>query len=337
MRFRGARRRLGQQPAEAGDGRAQIAAVHHHVDHAVGQKVFRLLKTVRQLLADGLLDDARAGEADQRAGLGDMHVAEHRIRGGDAAGGGIGENDDIGLARLVQLLHGDRGPRHLHQGEDALLHAGAARGGKQHERAGFFRRGLEALDHRLAGGHAERAAHEIEILHADDHGEFVELAVAELHRILEAGLAARILETVEVTAFVAEFQRIGRHLRHGDIEPRLVVEYRFEARRGAHPHVIVGPGDDELVRFDIFVEHELAGLRTLDPEILRHLAAQDAADFRPHDVGDPVHLLSDSETRDLPGYSASISHFCDVPLHLYRFLAIRFAAVWNERQSLVFY
>ena len=106
--------------------------------------------------------------------------------------------------------------RDLHQGEDALLHEGAARGGKQHERAGFSRRGLEALDHRLAGGHAERAAHEIEILRADDHGELVELAVAELNRILEAGLAACILETIEVTAFVAEFQRIGRHLRPGD-------------------------------------------------------------------------------------------------------------------------
>ena len=56
------------------------------------------LEPFRQLLADGLLDHARAGKADQRAGLGDMHVAQHGIGRGDAAGGRIGEHDDVGLA-----------------------------------------------------------------------------------------------------------------------------------------------------------------------------------------------------------------------------------------------
>ena len=39
-----------------------------------------------QLLADGALDDARAGEADERLGLGDVHVAEEREARRDAAG-----------------------------------------------------------------------------------------------------------------------------------------------------------------------------------------------------------------------------------------------------------
>jgi hypothetical protein len=42
--------------------------MHHHVDHAVVAQVFGLLETVRQFFADGLLDDARAGEADQAPG-----------------------------------------------------------------------------------------------------------------------------------------------------------------------------------------------------------------------------------------------------------------------------
>ena len=163
--FAAAGRRLQQQPAKPGDGRAQIVAMHHHVDHAVGEQVLGLLKAFRQLFADGLLDDARAGETDQRARLGDLHVAEHGVRGGDAAGRRIGQHDDVGLARLLQLLHGDRGARHLHQGQNAFLHARAAGGGKQHERAAFLHRGVETLDDRLARRHAERAAHEIEILH----------------------------------------------------------------------------------------------------------------------------------------------------------------------------
>ena len=290
-RLRRAGRRLGEEPAQSGDGGAQLVAMHDHVDHAVIAQIFGLLKAVRQLLADGLLDDARTGEADQGAGLGDVDVAEHRIGCGDAAGRRIGQHDDIGLARLAQALHRDGGARHLHQRQDAFLHARAARGGEQHERAALLHRGVETLDHRLARRHAERAAHEIEILHGDDGGEAVELAVAELDRVVQPGLAARVLEPVDIAALVAEFQRIDRHFRHGDVEPGFVVEHRFEPRHRAHAHVIVRARNDEQVGLDVLVEHELAGLRTFDPEIFRHFAPQDAADFRPHYVGDPVHCF----------------------------------------------
>src|SRR3712207_6977213 len=46
------------------------------VDHAVLLQILGALKAVGQLLADGLLDDAWAGEADERARLGKVHVAE---------------------------------------------------------------------------------------------------------------------------------------------------------------------------------------------------------------------------------------------------------------------
>src|ERR1051326_7756654 len=75
-----------------------------------------------------------------------------------------------------------------------------------------------------------------------------------------------------------------------DVDPGLAVEHRLEARLRAHAHVVVRARDDELVRLDVLVEDELARLRTLDPEIFRHVAAgQEVADLRPYDVGDPVH------------------------------------------------
>ena len=80
-------------------------------------------------------------------------------------------------------------------------------------------RGLQALDDRFAGRHAERAAHEIEILHADRHRQAVELAEAELDRVVEAGLGARVFQPVGVAALVAELERIERHFRHADVEP----------------------------------------------------------------------------------------------------------------------
>ena len=86
----------------------QFQPRHHHVDHAVLHQIFGALEAFGQFLADGLLDDARAGKADQRAGFGDMHVAQHRIGGGDAAGGRVGQHDDIGKPGF--LVGGRRRP-----------------------------------------------------------------------------------------------------------------------------------------------------------------------------------------------------------------------------------
>ena len=46
-------------------------AVDDHVDHAVVVEIFAALEALGQLLTDGLLDDAWAGKADERARLGD--------------------------------------------------------------------------------------------------------------------------------------------------------------------------------------------------------------------------------------------------------------------------
>ena len=161
-------RRAAQQPAEPRERRAQFVAMHHHVDHAVVLQILGALEAVGQFLADGLLDHARAGEADQRAGLRDVHVAEHRVGRRDAAGGRIGQHHDVGLARLAQHFDRHGRARHLHQREDAFLHARAAGGREHDEGRALLDGGLQALDHRLARRHAERAAHEVEILHADD-------------------------------------------------------------------------------------------------------------------------------------------------------------------------
>ena len=123
------------------------------------------------------------------------------------------------------------------------------------------------------------------------HRQAVEPAEAELDRVIGAGLAARVLEAVDVAALVAELQRIDRHVRDRDVEPGLAVEHRLEARQGAHAHVIVRAGDDELVGLHVLVEHELAGLGHLIQRFSggsRRL--RKAADFWADDVGNPVHV-----------------------------------------------
>src|ERR1700730_1610100 len=51
--------------------------------------------------------------------------------------------------------------------------------------------------------------------------------------------------------------------------------------RRAPAHVVVRAGNHELIALDVFVEHQLPGIGTFDPQILRSFAAQDAANFRP--------------------------------------------------------
>ena len=61
------------------------------------------------------IKDARAGEADQRAGLGNMDIPEHGVGRGNSASGRIGQHPDVGQFRFAQHLHADGGARHLHQ------------------------------------------------------------------------------------------------------------------------------------------------------------------------------------------------------------------------------
>jgi hypothetical protein len=174
--------------------------------------------------------------------------------------------------------------------QDAFLHPRAAGGREHDERRFLFDRKLHPAHDRFARGHAERAAHEIEILHGDHHTGAFQLAVADLDGVVQSGLGARILDAVGVFALVAEFQRVSGHVGQRDVVPGLVVENRFQPRHRAHAHVVVRAGDHELVGLDVLVKDELPGIRALDPQILRRLAPQDAADLRPDDVGEPIHV-----------------------------------------------
>src|SRR5262249_53896384 len=117
------------------------------------------------------------------------------------------------------------------------------------------------------------------------------LAIADLDGVVQPGARARILDAVRIALLVTEFQRIGRDLGKGDIEPGLVVEYRLQPRHRTHAHVVVRPGNHELVSLDILVEYKLSGIGALDPQILRRLTPQHIADLRPDYVSEPIHVL----------------------------------------------
>ena len=66
--------------------------MRHEIEHAVIEEEFAALKAFGKFLTDGLFDDTRAGESDERAWLGDVHIPEHREAGRHAAGRRISQH-----------------------------------------------------------------------------------------------------------------------------------------------------------------------------------------------------------------------------------------------------
>src|SRR5262245_66368017 len=103
---RGAKEYPARNPGQAAEGSSDgvgeeaaevvphLLAVDHPVDLALFQEEFRALESLREVLLDRLLDDARAGESDQGPGLGEDDVGHRGERGGDPPGRRVGEDGD---------------------------------------------------------------------------------------------------------------------------------------------------------------------------------------------------------------------------------------------------
>ncbi len=200
---------------------AQLAAVHDQVDRALLEQELGALEAFRQLLAHGLLDHARAGEADQRVGLGDDHVAHEGKARRHAAHGGVGEQGDEGQPALGQA--GDRrgGLGHLHQREQAFLHARATRGGDADEGQALLEGRTCAAHEALAHHRAHRAAEEVELEAGDHHRQALDRAAHHHHRVGLAGVGGGRGQAVGVLARVLELERIDRRDLGADLDAAL--------------------------------------------------------------------------------------------------------------------
>ena len=254
------RPRLFQQHAQQRcDPLAHVAPVDDHVERAVIEQELAALEALGQRLAHRLLDHARAGEADERARLGEIEVAEHREARRHAAGGRIGHDRDERQMRLREARERRGGLRHLQQRVKRLLHAGAAARGEADERLAMLDAvvgaALEALPHHRA----HRAAEKLELEGAGHHRQLLERARQHDERI---GLAGRLLcldEPILVALAVAELQRIlGR-----DPRPELLgrgrIEEPLEALAAADAHVMAALRTDVQIALELRpIEHGIA-------------------------------------------------------------------------------
>jgi hypothetical protein len=151
------------------------------------EKKLAALEAVGQFLANGLFDDARASEADEGAGFGNIKIAEHGEAGSNAAGGGIGEDADVGQARFIELHEGGRELGELHEADGAFLHARAARCGNDDERGFLFQGAFDRAGNFLADDGAHAATDEFQLQSTDLNRAAVESAAGADNRIGQLG------------------------------------------------------------------------------------------------------------------------------------------------------
>ncbi len=218
-----------------------VEAAHDAVDHPVREQELAALEPLGQLLADGALDDARPCEPDERAGLGEVHVAQEGEARRDAAGGRVQEDAEEGKPGVLQALERGDGLGHLHEAEDPLLHPRAARRLQEHDREPLGRRALEEARDLLARRrepidppmNAKRnAPHAIglpSMLRAPDFD-----GLSRVRRPLRRGDALRVALAVD------ELERIGGLEVRVPLLERAVVE-RGGARHPAAPSLWCAP------------------------------------------------------------------------------------------------
>src|ERR1035438_4476681 len=181
----------------------------HGVEEAFFEEELGALETFRKFLADGLLDDAGACEADEGSGFGDVEVTQHGEAGGDAAGGGISEDADLGHLCFVELREGGGDFGHLHEADYAFHHARSAGCGDDDERAAGDAGAINGAGDGLSDDGAHGAADEGVFHRADDDTVGAELADGVDNRVIEAGLLLSFTQALLVRLEVDEVERIG--------------------------------------------------------------------------------------------------------------------------------
>ncbi len=180
------------------------------------EKIFGTLKTFGQFFTNRIFNYPRPGKADQGAGFGKMNIPHHGIGSRHPPGGGIGQNNDIGQAFLLQHVESHRGSGHLHQGEDSLLHPGPSGRGKNNQRGMFLDSGFHGGQKSIPDPDPHRTGHKEEILHRNDGFSAAQFPQRNLKSIVLAGFFAGLLEAFGIFFLVPEFEGVVLGLRNFD-------------------------------------------------------------------------------------------------------------------------
>ncbi len=246
-------------------GVAHAAAGDDQVEEAVLEEELGALEVFGQFLGNGALDDAPAGKADQRAGLRDQEVAEAGEAGGDAAGRRVGEHGDVEQAGLVVTADRGRGLGHLHQGDDALLHAGAAGGREDDDRQALLGGALEQAGDLFADDGTHRGHHEAAVHGRSQAGQALDGDAGADDGLGEAGA---LLEGGELFLVAGKADRVGAGQAGVELLDRILVRHQRDALPGVEAVVEAAVRADRLHALEVVAEHGAAAARAAHPQVV---------------------------------------------------------------------
>ena len=167
---------------------AQLAALYDRINQAVLQCELGRLESFRQLLTDGVSDNALSRKADKRLRFCQDDIALRGERCRDAAGRRIGDDRTVEQPCFGMTLERAGDFRHLHERNDAFLHARAAGRREDHDRQALFGRTFDQARHLFAHRRAHGPHEEPRLHHADGHAQAGDAAHARAHALVKAGL-----------------------------------------------------------------------------------------------------------------------------------------------------
>ena len=235
------------------------------VEEAVFEEELGALEALWELLTNGLLDDAGAGESDKGFGFGYVEVAEHREAGRNAAGRRVGHDGDVGDFFVVEAGQAIGDFCQLHQRGDALHHARATGGRDDDERMPCGERAVYSAGDGFADDGAHAAADEAVFHDAEDNVVRAKLSDGVDDGVVEAGLLLGIGEALFVGLEVSEVERVCRaKFKIDEFVTRL--EKIFDAFARADAEVVTALGANLLVGLEFGLEDDLPAARASDPK-----------------------------------------------------------------------
>ena len=235
----------------------QIFAGDDGVEEAVFEEELGALEALGELLANGLLDNAGSCEANECARFGDVEVTEHGEAGGDAAGGGVGQDGDVRDASVVETGQSGGYLGQLHERGDAFHHAGSAGCGDDDERMAGGQRAVYSAGDGFADDGAHTAADEAVLHSGEDDGVRAEVSDCVDDGIVEASPLLGFGEAFFIGLEVGELERVSRFEFEVD-ELIAGFEEVFDAAAGVEAEVIAALGTDLEIGFEIGLEEDRA-------------------------------------------------------------------------------
>ena len=175
--------------------------------------------------------------------------------------------------RLAQLRHRCGRFSHLHERQDALLHAGAARSRHEDQRHAPFQGPIDGATDLFTDDRPHTAAHEPEIEDAQRHLAPIDRPLADDHGVFTAGLFLLRLDPVFIRAGILKLERVLRLQLGVPLFEGSEIHQQVDTFNHRNGKVIVALRTDLVVPVHLFAIHDLPAVITLQPHPLRHFGA----------------------------------------------------------------